>query len=115
MRVRRIYEPASADDGRRILVERLWPRSVSKQAAQLDEWARAVAPSDQLRRRYGHDPATFDEFSRRYAGELADADHKQAWDHLAATAAQGTITLLTATKDVEHSEAAVLAQRLSAP
>jgi uncharacterized protein YeaO (DUF488 family) len=115
VRVRRIYEAPSPEDGKRILVDRLWPRGVSRQAAQLDEWAKAVAPSDELRRWYGHDPDKFAEFKRRYASELADADHEEAWRHLVAEAAQGAITLLTATRDVDHSEAAVLAERLTAP
>jgi uncharacterized protein YeaO (DUF488 family) len=114
VRVRRIYETPSPEDGKRILVDRLWPRGVSKQAAQLDEWAKTVAPSDQLRRWYGHDPAKFAEFKRRYASELADADHEEAWHRLVTEAARGVITLLTATKDLGRSEAAVLAERLAA-
>jgi uncharacterized protein YeaO (DUF488 family) len=113
VRVRRIYEAASPQDGKRILVDRLWPRGVSKQAAHLDDWAKAVAPSDELRRWYGHDPAKFAEFKRRYADELADSDHEEAWRRLVDESAQGTITLLTATKDVDRSEAAVLAERLA--
>jgi len=114
VRIRRIYEASSPADGKRILVDRLWPRGVSKEAAHLDEWLRSVAPSTELRRWYGHEPAKFGEFKRRYASELEDGDHQQAWRHLVAESGGGTITLLTATKDLEHSEAAVLAEWLTA-
>lgn len=114
IRVRRIYEAPSPQDGKRILVNRLWPRGMSRQDAHLDEWLRAVAPSDALRRWYGHEPTKFAEFKRRYVGELADAEHKEAWQHLVAESAGGTVTLLTATKDIQLSEAAVLAERLKA-
>jgi uncharacterized protein YeaO (DUF488 family) len=112
VRAQRIYDDAAAQDGQRILVDRLWPRGISKQAANLDEWAKAVAPSTELRRWYGHDPARFAEFKRRYAAELTDDEHAVAWDRLVDAASRGPITLLTATKDLDHSEAAVLAQWL---
>jgi uncharacterized protein YeaO (DUF488 family) len=95
-------------------VDRLWPRGVSKAAAHLDEWVKAVAPSDDLRRWYGHDPARFAEFRRRYADELHEPERTEALTHLEDAASRGTITLLTATKDVAHSEAAVLAELLHA-
>lgn len=114
VRIRRIYEESTPQDGKRILVDRLWPRGVSKQAARIDEWLKAVAPSPDLRRWYGHEPDRFSEFKQRYADELADADHADAWRHLVDEAANGTITLLTATKDVDRSEAAVLAEWLTA-
>lgn len=114
VRIRRIYEKPSPQDGKRILVDRLWPRGVSKQDAHIDEWLKAVAPSTDLRRWYGHEPGKFGDFKRRYATELADADHAGAWRHLTEEAAKGTITLLTATKDIDRSEAAVLAEWLKA-
>jgi uncharacterized protein YeaO (DUF488 family) len=114
VRARRVYEEPSPEDGRRILVDRLWPRGISKQAASLDEWAKAVAPSTELRRWYDHDPAKFAEFKRRYAAELTDDEHAVAWSQLVAAAGQGPVTLLTATKDLDHSEAAVLAGWLAA-
>jgi uncharacterized protein YeaO (DUF488 family) len=70
VRVRRIYDPVTADDGRRVLVDRLWPRGVSKADAHLDEWCKEVAPSDDLRKWYGHDPGRFEEFRTRYLAEL---------------------------------------------
>jgi|SRR5215469_7747156 len=113
IRIRRIYDASSPQDGTRILVDRLWPRGVSKQAAEIDEWLKSVAPSTGLRRWYGHEPAKFSEFKRRYADELRDPDHEQAWQHLVDEAGKGSpITLLTASKDLERSEAAALAEWL---
>jgi uncharacterized protein YeaO (DUF488 family) len=112
VRVRRIYEPASADDGTRVLVDRVWPRGVSKAEAHLDEWDKDVAPSTELRKWYGHDPAKFDEFRKRYLAELAQPDQRRAVTKLAALAADGSLTLLTATKDAAISQAAVLAELL---
>jgi uncharacterized protein YeaO (DUF488 family) len=110
---RRVYEKPSPQDGRRILVDRLWPRGISKEAANLDEWAKAIAPSTELRRWYGHDPDKFAEFKRRYAIELTDDEHAAAWNQLIEAADQGPITLLTATKELDRSEAAVLAEWLA--
>jgi uncharacterized protein YeaO (DUF488 family) len=112
VRAQRIYDDAAPQDGQRILVDRLWPRGISKQAANLDEWAKAVAPSTELRRWYGHDPVRFAEFKRRYAAELTDDEHAAAWHKLVEAAGDGPVTLLTATKDLDHSEAAVLAEWL---
>ena len=114
VRVKRVYEPVSPDDGERVLVDRLWPRGVSKAAAHLDEWDKDVAPSDELRRWYGHDPAKFAEFRRRYADELREPERARALAQLNDAARHGTVTLLTATKDAAHSEAAVLAEQLRA-
>jgi uncharacterized protein YeaO (DUF488 family) len=112
VRARRVYEQAAPSDGKRVLVDRLWPRGLSKDRAHLDEWLKAVAPSDELRRWYGHQPAKFAEFQRRYEAELQDPERAEALRHLRAEARSGPVTLLTATKDLEHSEAAVLAQLL---
>lgn len=108
VRVKRIYEDPAADDGRRVLVDRVWPRGVSKDRAALDEWCKDVAPSTELRKWYAHDPAKFEEFSQRYQAELAAAP--SALDVLRAVA--GPLTLLTATHDVALSQAAVLAELL---
>jgi uncharacterized protein YeaO (DUF488 family) len=112
IRVRRIYDAPSPDDGTRVLVDRVWPRGISKDAARLDEWAKDVAPSAELRVWYRHDPARFDEFRRRYAAELASPAKFGAVSRLRALAARGTVTLLTATKEVNLSQAAVLAELL---
>jgi uncharacterized protein YeaO (DUF488 family) len=111
---RRIYDPVSPEDGTRVLVDRIWPRGVSKARAQLDEWCKDVAPSTELRKWYHHDPTLFDEFVRRYRAELETADRVAALTHLQDLAKKHTLTLLTATKDVDRSEAAVLADLVSA-
>jgi uncharacterized protein YeaO (DUF488 family) len=113
---RRVYEQAAQSDGSRVLVDRLWPRGLSKDKAHLDEWLKAVAPSAELRRWYGHQPAKFAEFKRRYEAELKDPERSEALRHLHDEARSGPVTLLTATKDLQHSEAEVLAELLrSAP
>ena len=109
VRVRRIYEPAEEQDGKRVLVDRLWPRGVKKVDAHLDEWSKDVAPSTELRKWYGHEPAKFEEFSRRYLAELDDPARAEALDHLRELASGQRLTLLTATKNAEISEASVLA------
>jgi uncharacterized protein YeaO (DUF488 family) len=112
---RRIYEDPSPTDGTRVLVDRLWPRGVSKEEAHLDEWLKDVAPSTELREWYHHDPERFAEFRRRYVAELSDPAHEPAVRRLHELAAHGKVTLLTATKDADHSEAAVLAHWLTSP
>jgi uncharacterized protein YeaO (DUF488 family) len=112
IRVRRVYDDPAPEDGTRVLVDRIWPRGLRKAAARLDDWAKDVAPSSELRTWYGHDPAKFGEFRRRYIAELAQPGPQAALDRLRALAAAGPLTLLTATKDAGHSQAAVLAQLL---
>jgi uncharacterized protein YeaO (DUF488 family) len=112
VRARRVYEEPEASDGKRVLVDRLWPRGLAKAAAHIDEWLKTVAPSDELRRWYGHDPAKWEEFRHRYGHELRDPERAAALAHLRELAAAGPVTLLTATRDLEHSEAADLAERL---
>ncbi|GAA2358655.1 DUF488 domain-containing protein [Dactylosporangium salmoneum] len=110
---RRIYEDSSPGDGKRVLVDRIWPRGMRKADAHLDEWLRDVAPSTELRRWYGHKPSRFDEFRRRYVTELREPARRQAADHLRDIAGHDKVTLLTATRDVDHSEAAVLSEWLA--
>jgi uncharacterized protein YeaO (DUF488 family) len=112
IRVRRVYDTPAADDGARVLVDRVWPRGLRKDGARLDEWAKDVAPSTELRTWYRHDPAKFGEFRRRYTAELAAPGPKEALARLRALAANGPVTLLTATKDLGRSQAAVLAEKL---
>jgi uncharacterized protein YeaO (DUF488 family) len=110
IRVKRVYEPASAGDGYRILVDRLWPRGVSKKRAKLDEWAKELAPSSQLREWFGHEPSRFPEFRRRYIDELrADAPRLK---ELRRRARMRTLTLVYAAHDNEHNDAVVLAEVL---
>jgi uncharacterized protein YeaO (DUF488 family) len=110
VRLKRAYEPPAGGDGYRVLIDRLWPRGVSKQQAQLDEWARELAPSSELRRWFGHDPAKFDEFRRRYREELAAQDEKLR--ELRRRARGGTLTLVYGARDSEHNDAVVLAELL---
>jgi uncharacterized protein YeaO (DUF488 family) len=110
VRLRRAYEPAVAADGYRVLIDRLWPRGVSKQEAHLDEWARELAPSGELRRWFGHDPERFDEFRRRYSKELAA--HEDKLRELRRRGRAGTVTLVYAARDSEHNDAVVLAELL---
>ena len=112
VRLRRVYETPDPSDGQRVLVDRLWPRGLTKNKAALDEWLKAVAPSDELRRWYGHQPDKFPAFRQRYEQELRGTEQSSALDHLRQLARHGTVTLLTATRDIEHSEAAVLADEL---
>jgi uncharacterized protein YeaO (DUF488 family) len=110
--VRRVYDDPTPDDGARVLVDRLWPRGLAKDALPLDEWLRDVAPSSELRTWYGHRPDRFPEFRRRYLAELGGPDAETALQHLRGLSAEGPVTLLTASKDVERSQAAVLADLL---
>lgn len=109
VQVRRVYDAARDDDGARVLVDRIWPRGMTKAKAALDEWCKDVSPSTELRKWYGHDPAKFDEFAQRYKGELEAPARKQALDHLRELAKAQRLTLLTATKAAGISEAQVLA------
>ena len=106
--IKRAYEPAAEADGYRVLVERLWPRGVSKAAARLDAWEKDVAPSADLRRWYGHDPAKWPEFQARYARELAEPAARAALDGLAERAREGPVTLVYGSRVGEISNAAVL-------
>jgi uncharacterized protein YeaO (DUF488 family) len=112
VRVRRVYDEPSAADGTRVLVDRVWPRGVRKDALHLDDWIKDVAPSTELRKWYGHDPAKFGEFRQRYLGELGGPAQRAALERLRALAARGPLTLLTGTRDVDQSQAAVLARLL---
>jgi uncharacterized protein YeaO (DUF488 family) len=110
VRVRRVYDDPEPADGTRVLVDRLWPRGLTKSKAALDDWCKDVAPSDELRRWYGHDPGRFAEFSRRYERELEDPQRTEALAHLRSLShGRQHLTLLTATRDPAASEAAVLA------
>jgi uncharacterized protein YeaO (DUF488 family) len=106
IRVKRIYEPASAEDGTRILVDRLWPRGITKEEAKLDQWNREVTPSSGLRSWFGHDPERWVEFGHRYRAELAA--HAKALEDVRRQARKGPITLLYAAKDDTHNHALVL-------
>lgn len=114
IRLRRVHDPPHAGDGARVLVDRLWPRGLSRQAAALTVHVPAVAPSTALRRWYRHDPQRFDTFAKRYLHELAtDPDAAAAVETIVELAARDRVTLLTATRDVDHSHARVLLDHLT--
>ncbi|MFE7799570.1 DUF488 domain-containing protein [Nocardia sp. NPDC057440] len=115
VQIRRIYDDPTPHDGTRVLVDRLWPRGVSKTKAHLDEWCKQIAPSTELRRWYSHDPELFDELSRRYRDELTEPERVEALAHLRELADQNKLTLLTSTKNIDISEAVVLADVVARP
>lgn len=106
IKLKRAYERLSPDDGARILVDRLWPRGVRKADAAIDQWMKEVSPSATLRKWFGHDPARWQEFRRRYTHELRE--HQKEIDQLRALALRGPITLVYAARDQVHNEAVVL-------
>ncbi|MGC8668741.1 MAG: DUF488 domain-containing protein [Chthonomonadales bacterium] len=112
VRIKRIYEAPSADDGERYLVERLWPRGIAKDAAQLAGWLKDVAPSPSLRQWYGHDPAKWQEFRRRYLEELTDEQHRPHVEYLRDRMRSGNVTLVFAARDERRNSAAVLRDHL---
>jgi uncharacterized protein YeaO (DUF488 family) len=109
------YDEPRPDDGDRVLVDRLWPRGLSKARAALDMWCKQVAPSAELRLWYGHAPERFAEFTERYRAELSDVDHVDAVTGLIDIARQRPLLLLTATRSLEISHAAVLVQAIAYP
>jgi uncharacterized protein YeaO (DUF488 family) len=112
---RRAYEPASPRDGYRVLIDRLWPRGVSKAKAKLDAWEKDVAPSRELRKWYGHDPAKWPEFRRRYTRELRAPASRAILNDLARRAKRGRVTLVYASRAAEISDVAVLEHILKKP
>lgn len=111
IRIKRTYEPAERTDGRRVLVERLWPRGVKKEALQMDEWCKDVAPSTALRQWFGHKPERWPEFRRRYEREMNA--NEAAWSPILEAARKGAVTLLYSAHDVEHNSAVVLRDYLT--
>jgi uncharacterized protein YeaO (DUF488 family) len=112
IRVKRVYEAPEPGDGTRILVERLWPRGIRKDALELHAWLKDVAPSTELRRWFGHDPARWDEFRKRYNNEL-DA-RPEAWHEILNAARSGPVTLLFSARDTSHNNAVALRSYLEA-
>ncbi len=106
MKIKRIYEPASDDDGYRVLVDRLWPRGIKKETAKLNEWAKDIAPSNELRKWFGHDSKLFDEFKSRYIKELES--QKEELQRLRDISQKQKLTLLYGAKDELHNQAVVL-------
>ncbi|MFJ9738257.1 DUF488 domain-containing protein [Streptomyces sp. NPDC101166] len=112
VRVRRVYDPPEPDDGVRVLVDRLWPRGVSKDAARVDEWPKGMTPSTELRRWYHAGEASYEEFARRYEAELAAPEAAGLLSHVRELANAGPVTLLTSAKEPDRSHAAVLIRLL---
>jgi uncharacterized protein YeaO (DUF488 family) len=110
IQTKRVYESAGAHDGTRYLVERLWPRGMKKEALKMDGWLKSVAPSDELRRWFNHDPAKWVEFQRRYRAELNR--QREAWEPIMQVARRGTVTLLYSAHDEEHNNAVALKKYL---
>jgi len=110
IRLKRAYEPPSPEDGMRVLVERLWPRGLTKERAAVDLWLKEISPSPELRKWYGHDPAKWEEFQRRYRAELEAAG--EPLERLRALVGEGTVTFVYAAKDEERNSARVLKEFL---
>jgi uncharacterized protein YeaO (DUF488 family) len=110
IQLKRVYEPASKQDGQRLLVERLWPRGVSKSHARLDAWLKDIAPSPELRVWFGHDPAKWQTFCRRYFAELDS--NPEVWEPVLAATKHHTVTLVYSSHDIEHNNAVALKQFL---
>ncbi len=112
VQVRRVQDDPARNDGTRVLVDRIWPRGLKKSDVVFDQWNKDVAPSTQLRKWYGHDPEKFAEFAKRYRAELDSAAGQEALRELRDYVRGKRLTLLSASKDIEHSQASVLAQVL---
>jgi uncharacterized protein YeaO (DUF488 family) len=106
IQIKRVYDPPAKEDGARFLVERLWPRGMKKEALLMNGWCKNLAPSNELRRWFNHDPAKWKEFERRYRTELAD--NPAAWQPLLEASKQGNITLLYSARDTKHNSAIAL-------
>jgi uncharacterized protein YeaO (DUF488 family) len=111
LKIKRVYDPASADDGKRVLVDRLWPRGIKKEKAQIDEWLKEISPSNELRKWYSHDPSKWTEFKERYQKELAEKS--ELLKKIKAEAKKQTVTLLFSTKELELNNAVALKEILN--
>lgn len=109
--IKRVYDAPSKGDGMRILIDRLWPRGLSKEKAKIDVWMKEIAPSTQLRKWFGHEPEKWDEFRKRYLEELKE--NKKEVEQLIALTKKGTVTLVFGAKDTEHNDAVVLYELLT--
>ena len=113
VQLKRVYEKPSADDGRRVLVDRAWPRGLSKEEPRVDEWLRELGPSSELRKWFGHDPGRWDEFRTKYRAELDAPEQRQRLKHLGDLAKKETLTIVYGAKDREHNQAVVIAETLT--
>ncbi len=111
IKIKRIYDPASPDDGKRIYIDRLWPRGMKKEEVKIDEWLKEISPSDALRKWFGHDPSKYAEFKRRYTKELEK--YSEILEKIKKEGKRKTVTLLFSAKDEEHNNATVMREILS--
>src|SRR5512135_324907 len=111
IKIKRIYDQASPEDGKRIYIDRLWPRGMKKEEAKIDEWLKEISPSDALRKWFGHDPSKYEEFKRRYIMELQK--HLEILEKIKKEGSKETVTLLFSAKDEEHNNATVIKEILS--
>jgi uncharacterized protein YeaO (DUF488 family) len=111
IKIKRIYDRASPEDGKRIYIDRLWPRGMRKEEVKIDEWLKEISPSDALRKWFGHDPSKYEEFKRRYTKELEK--HPEIIEKIRKEGKKGTVSLLFSAKDVEHNNATVLREILT--
>lgn len=113
LKIKRAYEKRESSDGKRILVDRLWPRGVSKTEAAIDEWVKDLAPSDSLRKWFGHNPDKWVEFRERYIKKLSSPESKKLLEDIASAASRSDVTLVYAARDTEHSNARVLEELIT--
>ncbi|MCC6543278.1 MAG: DUF488 domain-containing protein [Nitrospirae bacterium] len=106
IKLKRVYEPAESSDGQRILIDRLWPRGLTKEKAKIDVWLKDIAPSTELRQWFGHDPSKWNEFKKRYISEIKK--NNDAASQLTALLIKGNTTLVYGAKDEQHNDAVVL-------
>ncbi len=111
IKIKRIYDSASPDDGKRIYIDRLWPRGMKKEEVKIDEWLKEISPSDDLRKWFGHDPSKYEEFKKRYKKELEK--HLDILERIKKEGKRKTVTLLFSAKDEEHNNATVMREILS--
>lgn len=110
LKIKRAYDETAPGDGKRILVDRLWPRGLSKSDLELDQWFKDLAPSNGLRKWFGHEPDKYEEFKRRYIEELSKPERQDMLEHIAIWARNGNVTLIYGAEDTEHNNAKVLAE-----
>jgi uncharacterized protein YeaO (DUF488 family) len=112
IRIKRAYEEPEPDDGYRVLIDRLWPRGIGKEHLRLDAWLKELAPSPELRKWFGHDPARWEEFQKRYRAELSAPEAQTLLTELAERADLGPVTLIYAARDEQHNNAVVIRELL---
>jgi uncharacterized protein YeaO (DUF488 family) len=113
LKIKRAYEAVETSDGKRILIDRLWPRGMSKSAARIDEWIKDLAPSTELRKWFGHDPQKWEGFKKKYLKELSSPQKIKLLEDITRQASNGTVTLIYSAKDTEHNDVRVLEELIN--